>query len=177
MLLCSGGDATWSLASWDVKADGTVLFSKLLPTQPGHSIRGTMRLVGTHPVDLWEIVSTDVTTGQSVSFQSQQVRWGQLVTLVGTVRCAHGDCAVYRLCAVPGVATYPQKYAELWAFTALEVYDISTCLNFPEGSVTFSNLNITAEGTYYPTWDCQTPSLQCNLAVTSTGPSAVTIAF
>lgn len=77
----------------------------------------------------------------------------------------------------PRPLQFSQKYSELWAFTALEVYDISTCLNFPEGEVTFSNLNITAEGTYYPTWDCQTPSLQCNLAVTSGGPTAVTIAF
>jgi len=64
---------------------------------------------------------------------------------------------------------------EPWAFVTLEVYTVSTCLEYPTGSVPFTNLMFTPTG-FSPSWNTEV-SPGCNENVQVNGPTSVTISF
>jgi len=63
---------------------------------------------------------------------------------------------------------------EPWAFVTLEVYTVSSCNEYPTGSVTFDNLMFTPS--FQPSWSTQV-SPGCDENVNVNGPDSVTIDF
>jgi hypothetical protein len=68
-----------------------------------------------------------------------------------------------------------QQYDELWAFVAMETYNIQSCASLPAGLVTFKNIQLTATGTYYPTWTQLVPCQCCNIQVIISDPQTIAI--
>ena len=64
----------WTIASWNCCVDGNVNASDYVTVQTGHAIRGKVQGTGcvaaTGVCANWKIVTTDVTTGQSVTLDS-----------------------------------------------------------------------------------------------------------
>jgi len=67
-------------------------------------------------------------------------------------------------------------YYEPWAFVTLEVYEVASCLAYPNDPVAFKNLLVQANGvTKTPRWLVSSYQQICNEQVIIQTPSAVTI--
>jgi len=64
-----------------------------------------------------------------------------------------------------------------YAYVALEVTGVATCADYPTGTLSYQNIEMSNRCTIYnPTWTQEVTS-QCNETMTVYGPSHITIAF
>jgi len=127
----------------------------------------------------WSIASWYVTsTGQAVYSTLQQVRSGDVIfgnmTIVGTKWAVIStDVTTKTSTAIhvnPGAS-------ETWAFVTLEVYNVDSCGNYPNGNTEFKNLMITHKGSKVtPTWSVATQP-GCSEAVQIVNPTDVKVKF
>jgi len=127
----------------------------------------------------WSIASWYVTsTGTALYSTLTPVNPGDLI--VGTMKFTGSSWLIDTLDKTTGKdtqITYNTQVSEIWAFVTLEVYSITSCGQYPNGAVLFSNLALTSTtGPVVPQWIVAGQS-GCGEAVTIVDPYDVKILF
>jgi len=127
----------------------------------------------------WTMASWYVTsTGQALYSTLTPINAGD--TIVGTMSLQGGSWLIDTKDTTNGKdtrITINTGVGELWAFVTLEVYSISSCGQYPNGAVLFSNLALSsASGKVIPNWTVQAQG-GCGEAVTVVDPYDVKIIF
>jgi len=128
----------------------------------------------------WSIASWFVGAGHSVYSKLAQVQTGDLI--IGNMTVTSGTSWSIVITDTnsgqDSSITANTGVQELYAFATMEVYDISTCSDYPTGSVNFFDLVIdNAQGTQVtPSWQPETEP-GCSESVTINSPASVTVNF
>jgi len=127
----------------------------------------------------WSIASWYVTsTGQAVYSTLQQVSSGHTIFGNMTIVGAKWDIITVDVNTKVSTAIHVNPGAsEMWAFVTLEVYNVNSCGDYPNGSTEFKSLVMTSQGQRQtPNWSVSTQP-GCNEAVKIVSTSDVKIKF
>jgi len=128
----------------------------------------------------WAIASWFVSSSNAVYSQILKVAVGDTILGNMTLDAANSKWTISTNDTTLGISTpltVQTGVAEIDAFVTLEVYGVTSCGDYPNGSDTFTGLYITANGAQVtPNWVVETEP-GCSEAVTVLSPSQVKIIF
>jgi len=127
----------------------------------------------------WSIASWYVTsTGAAVYSTLQQVSSGHTIFGNMTIVGQKWDIITVDVNTKVSTAIHVNPQAsEMWAFVTLEVYNVQSCGDYPNGSTEFKSLVMSSKGQKQtPTWSVATQP-GCNEAVKIVSPSDVKVKF
>lgn len=128
----------------------------------------------------WAIASWFVGGAHTVYSDLKQVSTGDTIVGNMTLNASTQKWAIVTNDTTSGVTTsisVSTQVTEIDAFVTLEVYGVTACGDYPNGSDTFSDLFITASGKQVtPRWVAQTEP-GCNESVKIVSPSTIIINF